>query len=233
MCLSTSKQKLASARYLIREVQKGNLCYQDGRDLKLKMRRPYEYTEKQLLEIVQPECVILSLGEIEKPQTIRIGYDWIKGQDGKQAYEKPSRLKKNKFEQWFDQKVRSLYAKWEPDADKRSLDDPSLCTGKGKKDQEEDDQDPLDFLDILSLTIKPVPSCLESLTAVVDSRETRDKVAQLIELNAPKQQELVQTIRQVLQANPAISPRQARLEAYRILGISPAAGRNLLHRIRK
>jgi len=198
---SSSSQKLASARYLVREIQNGALGYQDGRDPKLKMRRPCEYTEKQLLEIVQPECVILTLAEMGRPQTIRIGREWRKGPDGKKAYEKPGRLPKNQFERWFDQRVRKLFSEWEPDADKISLDDPNLC--------------------------------LNSLTAAVGSKETRDEIARLIEIVTPKAQELIQELLQVFQDDPDLADKQALAKTRQNLKIGDDAGYQILYRIRK
>ncbi len=229
---------MASVRWLTKEIRKGSLAYQDGRLPKLKMRRPYEHLERpmqlskkeELLEIVLPACVILSLCD-ETPRTRRIGRDWIKGPDGKKALKKLSNLTMYQIERWLDQEVRKLYAEWEPGADKNSLDDPSLCTGK--ENQEESDQDPLDFLDILSLTAEPVPSCLESLTAAVNSRKTRAEVAQLKEILTPKRQKFVQELLQVRYDNPDLTDNQAFAKTRRNMKISDPAGYQLLLEIRK
>ena len=217
----TSSQRLASAGYLAREIREGTLGYQDGRSPRLKMQRSYEYLERpakrlgekgELLEIVQPECVILSLAEIDKPQTIRIGREWIKGPDGKRAYKKPFQLPENLLEQWLDQRVRKLYTEWEHKAYEDSLDNPDLRTGQRKN--EDEDSNPLD-----------------SLIAATTSGNR--EVAQLIEICTPKERGFLIKLLQVWEANPSLTDNQALAKTRQDLDMGDDAGYQLLYRIRK
>jgi hypothetical protein len=208
---STSREKQESAERLCdwirkeRKILVKNAAVQDAID-ELGSATGSGY----LTESLQPGSILLAIGESEKPQEIRLGEKWVTDEKGYKYLETPINLSSKELLQWVKQTSLRLH---------REMLDYSTKTAKSQVDLQV-------FFD------SSVPNPLDSLIAVEESRDARYKVAQLLSVATPKEQEFLHTLHQILKDSPGLEPKQALIKTRQILGISPAAGYQLLYRIR-
>lgn len=153
--------------------------------------------------------IVLAISESKKPQEIRLGRKWVTDRDQRKTPQVPFDLSSTEYLRW----VKQRWWHWD-----REIYDDSTETATNQ--------------DVSQLQCNSIPDPLDSLIAVEESRGVRDKVAQLIGVTTSKEQEFLHTLLQILKDSPDLEPKQALTKTRQILGISPAAGYQLLYRIR-